>query len=87
MFCNIPRSYKIYTAMGKLLNVSTNTIGRWEAGTSKPRESYRPGLAQLRTMGVREVKKLLGEYANFIWIIHTSIRPFEDRVFYCQWAR
>ena len=49
------------TELGQLLNVSTNTILRWEAGTSKPRESYRPGIAQLRTMGVREVKKLLGE--------------------------
>ena len=49
------------TELGQLLNVSTNTIVRWEAGTSKPRESYRPGIAQLRTMGVREVKKLLGE--------------------------
>ena len=49
------------TELGQLLNVSTNTIVRWEAGTSKPRESYRPGFAQLRTMGVREVKKLLGE--------------------------
>ena len=49
------------TELGKLLNVSTNTIVRWEAGTSKPREAYRPGIAQLRTMGIREVKKMLGE--------------------------
>ena len=49
------------TELGKLLNVSTNTIVRWEAGTSKPREAYRPGIAQLRTMGIREVKKILGE--------------------------
>ena len=47
--------------MGKLLNVSTNTIVRWEAGTSKPRAAYRHGIAQLRTMGVREVKKMLGD--------------------------
>jgi DNA-binding transcriptional regulator YiaG len=49
------------TELGKLLNVSTNTIVRWEAGTSKPRAAYRPGIAQLRTMGVREVKKMLGD--------------------------
>ncbi len=45
--------------LGQLLNVSTNTIVRWEQGKSKPREAYRAGIAQLRTMGVREVKKLL----------------------------
>ena len=49
------------TELGKLLNVSTNTIVRWEAGTSKPRAAYRPGIAQLRTMGVREVKRMLGD--------------------------
>ena len=49
------------TELGKLLNVSTNTIVRWEAGTSKPRAAHRPGIAQLRTMGVREVKKMLGD--------------------------
>ena len=45
--------------LGQLLNVSTNTIVRWEQDKSKPRETYRAGIAQLRTMGVREVKKLL----------------------------
>lgn len=45
--------------LGQLLNVSTNTVVRWEQDTSKPRAAYRTGLAQLRTMGVREVKKLL----------------------------
>ena len=45
--------------LGQLLNVSTNTIVRWEQNKSKPREAYRAGIAQLRTMGVREVKKLL----------------------------
>jgi len=45
--------------LGQLLNVSTNTVVRWEQDKSKPREAYRAGLAQLRTMGVREVKKLL----------------------------
>ena len=45
--------------LGKLLNVSTNTVVRWEAGTSKPRATHHPGIAQLRTMGLREVRKLL----------------------------
>jgi len=45
--------------LGQLLSVSTNTIVRWEQGKSKPREAYRAGIAQLRTMGVREIKKLL----------------------------
>lgn len=45
--------------LGQLLNVSTNTIVRWEQDKSRPREAYRASIAQLRTMGVREVKKLL----------------------------
>ncbi len=45
--------------LGQLLKVSTNTIVRWEQGKSKPRKAYRTGIAQLRTMGVRQVKKLL----------------------------
>ena len=45
--------------LSQLLNVSTNTVVRWEAGTSIPRDAYRPGLAELRTMGIKEVKTLL----------------------------
>lgn len=47
--------------LGKLLNVSTNTVLRWEAGTSKPRSQHLPSLGQLRTIGMRELKKQLGE--------------------------
>ena len=47
--------------LGQLLSVSTNTIVRWEAGTSKPRDTYRSGIARLRNMGIREARKLLGE--------------------------
>ena len=47
--------------LGELLNVSTNTVLRWEAGTSKPRSKHLSGLGQLRSMGLREVKKQLGE--------------------------
>ena len=48
--------------LGQLLNVSTNTVVRWEQDKSKPREAYRSSIAQLRTMGVREVKKLLASF-------------------------
>ena len=47
--------------LGKLLNVSTNTVLRWEAGTSKPRSKHLPRLDQLRTISKRELKKQLGE--------------------------
>ena len=47
--------------LGQLLNVSTNTVLRWEAGTSKPRSKHLPGLDQLRTISKRELKKQLGE--------------------------
>ena len=46
--------------LGKLLNVSTNTVLRWEAGTSKPRSKHLPGLGQLRSISMRELKKQLG---------------------------
>ena len=47
--------------LGEILNVSTNTVLRWEAGTSKPRKKHLPGLDQLRTISMRELKKQLGE--------------------------
>ena len=47
--------------LGKILNVSTNTVLRWEAGTSKPRRQHLPGLDQLRTISKRELKNQLGE--------------------------
>ena len=47
--------------LGKLLNVSTNTVLRWEAGTSKPRSKHLPRLGQLRTISKRDLKKQLGE--------------------------
>ena len=47
--------------LGKILNVSTNTVLRWEAGKSKPRSKHLPGLDQLRSISMRELKKQLGE--------------------------
>ena len=47
--------------LGALLDVSTNTIVRWEAGTSRPRIQHRAALIRLRDLGVREVRKMLEE--------------------------
>ena len=47
--------------LGGLLGVSTATIVRWEAGTSKPRAQHRTPLLSLRGLGVREVRSMLEE--------------------------
>ena len=47
--------------LGKILNVSTNTVLRWEAGTSKPRSKHLPRLDELRTISMRDLKKQLGK--------------------------
>ena len=47
--------------LGALLDVSTNTIVRWEAGTSKPRVQYRAALLKMRDLGRRDVTKMLEE--------------------------
>jgi DNA-binding transcriptional regulator YiaG len=47
--------------LGRLLNVSTNTIVRWEQGSSKPRAQHRTALLRLRHMGIRDVKQILAE--------------------------
>ncbi len=47
--------------LGGLLNVSTNTIVRWEQGSSKPRVQHRTALLRLRGLGVRDVKQVLEE--------------------------
>ena len=47
--------------LGTLLDVSTNTIVRWEAGTSKPRVQYRGALLKMRGLGRRDVTKMLEE--------------------------
>ena len=44
--------------LGKLLGVSTNTVVRWEAGSSKPRAQHRDALLKLRKLGVRELKQI-----------------------------
>ena len=47
--------------LGGLLNVSTNTIVRWEQGSSKPRVQHRTALLRLRSLGVRDVRQILEE--------------------------
>ncbi len=49
--------------MGVLLGVSTQTVVQWEAGRSAPRAQHRAKLVQLRHLGRKEVKALLGEAA------------------------
>ena len=43
------------------LGVSMNTIVRWEQGTSKPRDTHRKALAQMRKEGVRSMRAKLGD--------------------------
>ena len=43
----------------EILKVSANTVARWEAGTSHPRQSHRTNLARLRGLGIRKVRKML----------------------------
>lgn len=45
--------------LGRLLGVSTNTIVRWEAGSSKPRATHRESLIELRDIGIRQAKAQL----------------------------
>ena len=47
--------------LGTLLDVSTNTVLRWEAGTSKPRAQHRAALLKMRDLGRRDVTKTLEE--------------------------
>ncbi len=49
------------TELGELLDVSTNTIVRWEAGSSQPRPQHKTALSRLRDLGVREVGRMLEE--------------------------
>ncbi len=47
--------------LGQLLGVSTNTVVRWEAGSSAPRAHHRTALIRLRDLGVRDVAKMLDD--------------------------
>ena len=45
--------------MAKLLGVSSITILNWEQGKSKPRAGSKEAIAELRTMGIKDVKIML----------------------------
>ena len=49
--------------MAQLVDVSTNTVVRWEQGTSSPRGGSRAVMASMRSMGVKQVKKQLEKMA------------------------
>ena len=49
--------------MGLLLGVSVGSIVGWESGRSAPREKNRQAFAEMRGMGVREVRERLGKMA------------------------
>jgi DNA-binding transcriptional regulator YiaG len=45
--------------MGKLLNVTGQSIYNWEEGKSRPHAKYIPAIAALRKMGKRQIAKVL----------------------------
>ena len=45
--------------LAHLLSVSTNTIVRWEQGSSAPRAQHRTALLRVRDMGRRDVTRIL----------------------------
>ena len=48
-------------ALAKLVGVSTVAVGQWEAGRSRPRAASKTRIAALRSVGRREVRRLLAE--------------------------
>jgi len=47
--------------LGLLMGASTNSVLRWEAGKSAPRQANKAAFATLRRIGVREAKQRLAE--------------------------
>ncbi len=47
------------TAVAKILNVSVQSIYKWEDGKTRPRASQLPAIASLRKMGKQEAAKRL----------------------------
>ena len=45
--------------LAKLVKVSTVAVGQWESGRSRPRAESKARIAALRSVGRREVKRLL----------------------------
>ncbi len=49
--------------LANLVGVSTVAVGNWESGKSKPRDESKTRIAALRSLGRREVRRILGESA------------------------
>ena len=47
--------------LAKLVSVSTVAVGQWESGRSRPRSESKARIAALRSVGRREVRRLLSE--------------------------
>ena len=47
--------------LAKLVSVSTVAVGAWESGRSRPRDESKARIAALRSVGKREVRRLLAE--------------------------
>ncbi len=47
-----------------LVGVSTVAVGQWESGRSRPRSASKARIAALRSVGRREVRRLLAERAS-----------------------
>ena len=52
------------TAVAKILNVSVQSIYKWEDGKTRPRASQLPAIASLRKMGKQEAAKRLAGLAG-----------------------
>jgi len=50
--------------LAKLVSVSTVAVGQWESGRSRPRSESKTRIAALRSVGRREVRRLLAGRAN-----------------------
>ena len=48
-------------ALAKLVGVSTVAVGQWESGRSRPRAESKGRIAALRSVGRREVRRLLAK--------------------------
>lgn len=61
-FANLRKKLGLSAAdMGKILNVSLQTVYHWEKGTSKPRASQLERIAEVRKLGKRGVAAKLVE--------------------------
>jgi len=47
--------------LAKLVGVSTVAVGQWESGRARPRAESKARIAALRSVGRREVRRLLAE--------------------------